>query len=392
MSGARLVGTAVWVAAALGWAAAAGEEGGESMSATTKPGAAVLATRVICRQKGRYIGWPTACLRAGGELVVAFSGDRDAHVCPYGKTQIVRCAVGGGGRPWRLADAEWTDPQTVNNTPLDDRDAGVIETRRGTLLVSWFTSLAFERRVRPSWRRHVEKIGPETKRRWLGSWARRSADGGKTWGEPIRVRGSAPHGPVELSDGRLLYVGEARLEDKRGVIVVEASRDDGRSWEVIGRVPAPDRPKALRLCEPHVVEIADGRLVAMFRAEPGGKVAQYLYQSESTDGGKTWTTARRTRIWGYPPHLLRLSDGRLVVSYGRRKRPYGQRACISSDGGRTWDVAGEITVATGPNADLGYPASVELPDGTVLTVFYQIARAGEKTSLMAAQWRPPPAE
>lgn len=49
-----------------------------------------LWTRVICKQPGRYIGWPTIASRQTGELLVVFSGDRDAHVCPWGKTQLVR--------------------------------------------------------------------------------------------------------------------------------------------------------------------------------------------------------------------------------------------------------------------------------------------------------------
>ena len=32
-----------------------------------------------------------------------------------------------------------------------------------------------------------------------------------------------------------------------------------------------------------------------------------------------------------------------------------------------------------PNDDLGYPASVQLSDGSIVTVYYQADRAGEKT-------------
>lgn len=99
-----------------------------------EPNAEIIATSVICKQAGRYIGWPTVAATGKGELLVVFSGDRDAHVCPWGKTQMVRSKNGG---------QTWSGPITVNNTPLDDRDAGIIETRKGTLLVSWFTSLAF---------------------------------------------------------------------------------------------------------------------------------------------------------------------------------------------------------------------------------------------------------
>jgi len=39
------------------------------------------------------------------------------------------------------------------------------------------------------------------------------------------------------------------------------------------------------------------------------------------------------------------------------------------------------------NGDLGYPASVQLDDGSIFTIFYQIDQPGEKTSLMGTRWR-----
>ncbi len=40
----------------------------------------------------------------------------------------------------------------------------------------------------------------------------------------------------------------------------------------------------------------------------------------------------------------------------------------------------------GPDGDLGYPASVELPDGSLFTVYYQKVRAGEPCSLLWTRW------
>lgn len=65
-------------------------------------------TGVICKQPGRYIGWPTIVRTSKGELIVTFSGDRDAHVCPWGKTQMVRSRDNG---------KTWSDVVTINNTP-----------------------------------------------------------------------------------------------------------------------------------------------------------------------------------------------------------------------------------------------------------------------------------
>ena len=97
--------------------------------------------------------------------------------------------------------------------------------------------------------------------------------------------------------------------------------------------------------------------------------------------------AKPVGLDGYPPHLIRLADGKLLSVYGRRRGNLGEFACLSDDQGRTWDVKNEIKLAGHWNGDLGYPASVQLPDGTILTVYYQAEFKGEKTCLMGTLWR-----
>ena len=343
--------------------------------------ATIIETKVICKEKDRYIGWPTITKTSNGELLAVFSGNRDGHVCPFGITQMIKSSDNG---------KTWSTPETINNTPLDDRDAGILETRKGTWLVNWFTSMAFDNDrsyvQHPSWKRHREKLSDETINRWLGNWTRRSLDKGKTWEAPVRQLVSAPHGPIELKDGRLLYVGTANVNGEKK-LAVEESKDDGIHWKLLSTINIPENEKIAPYSEPHVVEMPDGKLVAMFRYNPDNKMKSFLRQSESFDGGKTWTTTHKTNIWGYPPHLLLLKNGWLLVTYGVRKIPYGERACISKDGGETWDIENEIILSMSNSGDLGYPASVQLEDGSILTIHYQIDKEGEKTSLMQTHWK-----
>jgi sialidase-1 len=360
--------------------------------------AKIISTKIICQQADRYIGWPTIALTKDKELIAVFSGDRDAHVCPWGKTQMVKSTNNG---------TTWSAPVTINNSPLDDRDAGIMQTNRGALIASWFTSIYFiyvvtenktnyPLEMKNSWLRHIDKISPETQNEWLGNWIRRSTDGGKTWGKNINTIVNAPHGPIQLTDGRLLYLGINGIigdknrkhppDDQR--IAAAESLDDGLTWEIIGYVPVPNYldPGAKAFHELHAVETVDGKIVAMIRhhGKPGNK---YLWQTESNDGGRTWTEAHQTDIWGYPPHLIRLKNNWLLVSYGHRKEPFSERACISRDGGKTWDVHNEFTISNAINSDLGYPASVQLDDASIYTVYYQIAKPNEKTCLMGTHWR-----
>ena len=161
----------------------------------------ILESKVICRQPGRYIGWPTIARTRDGELLVAFSGDRDAHVCPFGKSMLVRSFDDG---------RRWGGAELINDTPLDDRDTGLCACRDGTLVMSWFTShytleVQMERvakaapEVRERWRRQVESVTGQDILQWagprlnpggryeLGHWTRRSTDGGRTWEPPVRV-------------------------------------------------------------------------------------------------------------------------------------------------------------------------------------------------------------
>jgi hypothetical protein len=349
-------------------------------------------TKVLCKQPGRYIGWPTVCARKDGELVAVFSGDRDGHVCPFGKVQMVRSADQG---------ATWTPAVNVSNTPLDDRDAGIVELPNGELVVSWFTSLAYTGSIRDRaklkpgspqfyWWLHDEKIPAAVKKEGLDYFTARSTDGGKTWEAPARTPGTAPHGPIVLKDGRLLYVGitySGHFGIHSGAtneISVAESRDQGRSWQRLGVIGLPEDEKISNFHEPHAVEAADGRIVAQIRYHgKGGR----LWQSESKDGGKTWVRASQTQLAGLPPHLLRLRDGKLLTVYGRRAGAFGEYACLSDDGGRTWDTANEIRLAGHFNHDLGYPASAELADGSILTVYYQAENKGEMTALMGTLWR-----
>jgi sialidase-1 len=342
-------------------------------------GHSVIKQNVI--EPNRYLGWPTILKTNAGQLMVVFSGDRDSHVCPYGKTQVITSDDNG---------KTWSKPSVINNTALDDRDAGIIQTKKGTLVQSWFTSLAFNDPARKGtyelYARIGEKIPDETKKQLLGNWTRRSEDGGKTWLTPVRSTGTAPHGPIALKNGDLLYISTIQRGGK-AVIIAERSTDDGRTWKVTGEIERATGFLESGLSEPHAVELKSGKIIAMIRNEPKDRTQCFLLQSESLDGGKTWSQMKSTGIWGYPPHLKQLNNGWVLVVYGVRKEPYGERACISKDEGKTWEYQDEITLCLADSQDLGYPSSTQLDDGSILTVYYQAPKFGEPTCLMSTHWK-----
>jgi hypothetical protein len=82
-----------------------------------------------------------------------------------------------------------------------------------------------------------------------------------------------------------------------------------------------------------------------------------------------------------------LRDGRVVVTYGYRSNPYGMRARISRDTGRTWGR--EIVLRDdGATWDLGYSRSVQRGDGKVVTIYYHTTAAHPEQHIAATIWDP----
>jgi hypothetical protein len=106
------------------------------------------------------------------------------------------------------------------NSTIDDRDAGLVETPAGSILVTHFTSLAYEpileradrtpfgqpRSTQPRTTAHGYRRAP------FGNQARVSTDNGWTWSEPITLSGDGTTGDlgypatVECDDGVLVTV------------------------------------------------------------------------------------------------------------------------------------------------------------------------------------------
>ena len=365
--------------------------------------AELLWTRPICVETNRYIGWPTVCRLKNGDLLAVFSGDREAHICPWGKVQLVRSTDGG---------ETWSAPETIGNGPIDDRDSGIVQMPDGEVIVSWFTSVAYRNRGRlvpdypPSnprywWKRHDEKIGADVRQAALGNFCVRSRDNGRTWSKPERFTRlhNAPHGPNVLADGSLIHVGYHESPDgypaPRGYsrLGAERSTDGGRTWELLCAKIAEKKSQVADDCpildEPHTVQLPSGRILALIRVNDAWVPRKCMMQTHSDDGGRTWAPLTETPLLGLPPHLVSLGGDRVLCVYGRRLPDpgCGQFACISDDGGRTWDVAHEISLAPHTDYDLGYPSTAVLPDGTLVTVFYQPMVPKGMPCLMATKWR-----
>ncbi len=352
--------------------------------ALAQPRARIESIEVISQQPEYYCGWPTLARRANGELLAVWSGGRERHVCPFGRVEMMRSRDGG---------RSWSWPQVLMDTPIDDRDAGALVTAKGTTLVTTFTSLAYEKSLENTSDWPAERLArwqalqrgtTEVERKsLLGTWMLRSTDGGMLWSSPYRVPLNSPHGPIELSDGRLFYAGKLLWSKGQECGVCE-STDDGLSWRWLAHLPVRAGDNVEAYHELHAVETAGKRILVQIRNHNKANAGETL-QCESSDGGRTWSEPRAIGVWGLPSHLLRLSDGRLLMTYGYRRAPFGNQVRLSEDHGRTWSQP--VTISDdGMGGDLGYPSTVELAAGQFATLWYEHMKTSPKAVLRLARW------
>lgn len=195
----------------------------------------------------------------------------------------------------------------------------------------------------------------------------RSSDGGRTWsvdreGFPAKAPDGLtllPTGSIRAGkDGNLRMAAYTTTPEKWRRIYVLTSKDDGRTWGEPVDIDAKEN-----LNETYLWTDGSGWWLAVARHSQ-------LELYESDDDAKTWHHVRAvTEKNGIPGQLMRLADGRLLLMNGNRtKGDERVEVRVSSDRGRTWTAP--VRLVEFIDFDGGYPSSVQLSDGRVLTAFY----------------------
>lgn len=351
--------------------------------------------------KANYFAWPSVTKLQNGKIAVVASGYRYAHVCPFGKAVISYSEDEG---------ETYTAPAPVIDTPLDDRDAGILAFGKNNVIVTSFNNSVQFQRDSAGWclptdrpredylsfiGKYLDLVTPEAEKQYLGSEFCISHDCGVTFGELHKSPITSPHGTCVLRDGTVLWVGRVFSSDdtfKDDMSIKAYKINSDGSMEFVGSVPSVTlNGEALDLCEPYALELPNGKIICHIRAQNrSDSEAHYFttYQSESTDGGKTWSKPRQLldALGGAPAHLIYHSSGIVISTYGYREEPFGIKAMFSADNGETWDVGHDIYNDT-ISFDIGYPCSTELDDGSILTVFYAHEGADKPAVILQQKWR-----
>ena len=141
---------------------------------------------------------------------------------------------------------------------------------------------------------------------------RKPARPNKQIAKPAISTREAPHGSISLSDGRRLHASK-RYPRAGQDIGFSVSNDDGSTGQWLRTLPTRPGDNPERYHELHAIEVGHGRLLAPVRNHNPANERETL-QSESSDGGKSWSIPRPIGVWGLPSHLLRLRDGRLLIT------------------------------------------------------------------------------
>ncbi len=328
----------------------------------------------------RYFGWPTIARLKNGRIAVGASGYRIEHVCPFGKGVLA------------FSDDEgenYTEPVAVIDTVLDDRDVGLTPFGESGLIVTSFNNTtAFQRDNMPQTKEcfdYIDSVDPEEENKALGSTFRISYDNAESFGEILKSPVTSPHGPIVLNDGKIMWIGTVYGESEK----VEVYIIDPENGEMtfLSRLDTQDCG-GLMFDEPNAIQLPDGRIVCHFRIEDEKAGVFTLYQSESFDNGISWSSPRQIikDDSGAPAHLFLHSSGLLISAFGRRSYPCGIRAIISSDKGESWSEEVIIYENRDTDDDLGYPSTIELHDGTLLTVFYSKETEASPAVIMQQKW------
>lgn len=323
-----------------------------------------------------------------GELLI-MAREASEHYAPDGDVIMLRSKDGG---------KTWGDKKVIAGMKdADEREGCGIQLRDGTIVMGVF----YNKNYKPDGTYNFDgTMKREPGKRYLGCYIITSKDNGHTWSQPMDIETKdmpfsnvegPTDAPIEMPDGSIVMgiIAYAPYGDtKNHAAAMIRSVDKGKTWKFLSIIANDPGATLGGFVEPGIVRTKTGRIVSGLR-NAGPEQAVWITYSD--DDGKTWVPVRKTEMIGHPVDLIQLKDGRLMATYGIRTGPHvkpgGIRACFSKDNGETWDITTEVQIRNDfLNWDAGYPESLQMPDGKVLTVYYY--NLFNKYFLGGTYWKP----
>jgi hypothetical protein len=292
--------------------------------------------------------FPVLVKLADGSLGAVIRGGAP-HIGRAGRLDWIRSTDGG---------KTWSAPTVIVDSEWDDRIPAVGVMPDGAIVVAWAEASTYNEKGE-----FDVEAGAYTPKFSI------STDAGAAWSKPKLLEASfdngSPYGRIiVLADGTALM---SMYQFPSDATCILRSTDKGRTWGDATELPGHD--------ETALLEKPDGNLLAFTRAEGSG--THGLDLAESTDGGRTWCEPLphlKPHQWPFDACIS--PDGGILLTYGCRIGPYGVGAVLSHDGGETWRFSHRVFLAwDSESTDTGYPSTVLLDDGTIVTMYYAVGTA-----------------
>jgi hypothetical protein len=354
--------------------------------AAVLPAAGPVKHVIVHREAGRFGGWPAnhGAWSWGNEILVGFEigyfqANERGHAIDRSKpAEHVLARSLDGGETWTIERPEGLRPPpgavvadvltSGGGRPLRDCPGGIDFTRPGFAFTARMTGIH------------------DGVSRFYYSY-----DKGKSWDGPFRLPDFGQPGTAARTDylvnGKndlFLFLTAAKSNRKEGRVILVRTQDGGKTWKLVSYIgPEPEgddyaiMPSSVRLSPRRILTtIRHRKFIAAWLSEDNGETWRFLNQPAPQTGGN-------------PPSLVKLQDGRLALTYGYRLPPYGIRARLSADEGRTW--SDEIILRQdAARWDLGYTRTVQRPDGKLVTVYYYNDAPEKEHYIAATIWDPGP--
>jgi len=335
---------------------------------------------IVFKQAGRYGGWPAnhGIWSWGDEIVVgfedgAFKKDAIGHLIDPAKPKIPCLGRSlDGGKTWTVER-----PEVLQSTAKPEPCPGEVA----------FTHPDFAMTLRMTHhKRGLSKfyLSCDRAKTWKGPY--QLPDFGQKW---IAARTDyLVNGPSDCT----IFVTAAKSNSSEGRAMCARTQDGGKTWKFLSWMTPeyPGQNSTGFSIMPSSVRLDAKTIVSAVRSVNQGRAWLPLYISK--DDGLSWDCLSdiASDLGGFsnPGGLIKLKDGRLCATYGCRKAPFGIRARLSSDSGKTWSE--EIVLRKdGGCWDLGYVRTVQRVDGKVVTVYYFNDKPAEERYIAATIWQPP---
>ncbi|MGE3780675.1 MAG: exo-alpha-sialidase, partial [Pirellulaceae bacterium] len=199
-----------------------------------------------------------------------------------------------------------------------------------------------------------------------------SLDRGRQWQGPYRLPMFGQQGVAARTDYAVLgprdcalFLTAPKQDGREGRPFCVRTQDGGKSWDFVGWIGPEPVGYAIM---PSTVRIGTRGFLSAVRSRERDR--SWIDAFRSDDEGRTWqraSTPAPDTGEGNPASMIRLQDGRICVTYGYRAAPFGMRARLSSDDGRTWGPELRLR-EDGGGRDVGYPRTVQRTDGALVTV------------------------